>query len=34
MDISLDREKFISLASSLAKDINTEADLNVLVSRL
>ena len=30
MDISLDREKLISLASSLAKDINTEADLNAL----
>ena len=30
MDISLDREKLISLASELSKDINTEADLNAL----
>ena len=30
MDISLDREKLISLASSLAKDIKTQADLNAL----
>ncbi len=34
MDISLDRGKFISLASLLAKDINTEADLDVLASKL
>ena len=34
MDISLDREKLISLASELAKDIKTEADLNALASRM
>ena len=30
MDISLDREKLKALASELAKDIKTEADLNAL----
>ena len=34
MDISIDREKLKALASSLAKDIKTEADLNALSREL